>query len=80
MNSEPKIVVIFAAKNEENTIKNSIQTANKSCYEPSVIVVDVYATDKTSELALNAGAVVIQQSKQMFPGKGFSYEGRIERS
>ena len=45
-----------------------------------MIVVDVYATDKTSELALNAGAVVIQQSKQMFPGKGFSYEGRIERS
>src|SRR5512133_3701808 len=80
MNSKPKIVVIFAAKNEENTIQDSIAIAKKSCYEPSVIVVDAHSTDKTSELARNSGAMVIQQSKQMFPGKGLAMKEGLKES
>jgi glucosyl-3-phosphoglycerate synthase len=80
MNSKPKIVVIFAAKNEENTIQNSIATAKKSCYEPTVIVVDAHSTDKTSELARNSGAVVIQQSKEMFPGKGLAMKEGLKEA
>lgn len=72
MNSKPKVVVIFAAKNEENTIRDSVVTAKRSYYEPAVIVIDAYSTDRTSELARNSGAATIQQSKQMFPGKGLA--------
>ena len=72
MKSKPKVVVIFAAKNEENTIRDSVVTAKRSYYEPAVIVIDAYSTDRTSELARNSGAATIQQSKQMFPGKGLA--------
>ena len=48
-NSNPKVVVIFATKNEDNTIENSITIAKRSYYKPDVLVVDAYSTDKTSE-------------------------------
>jgi glycosyltransferase involved in cell wall biosynthesis len=80
MNSKPRVTVIFATKNEENTIQDSIATANRSYYEPTVIVVDAYSTDKTSELARNSGAVVIQQSKQVFPGKGLAMKEALKEA
>lgn len=59
-NSNPKVIVIFPAKNEEYTIENAITTAKYSYYKPDVFVVDAYSTDKTNELAIRAGAIVIQ--------------------
>jgi glucosyl-3-phosphoglycerate synthase len=69
-NSIPKVIVIFPAKNEENTIENSIATAKQSYYKPDVILVDAYSTDKTTQLAERSGAIVIQQPTKMFPAKG----------
>src|SRR5262245_6201073 len=80
MNSKPKVAVIFAAKNEENTIQNSISTAKRSYYEPTLIVVDAYSTDKTSELVRDSGALIIQQSKQMFPGKGVAMKDGLREA
>jgi glucosyl-3-phosphoglycerate synthase len=77
--AKPNVVVIFATKNEEKTIQNSIATVKRSYYEPTVIVVDAYSTDKTTELAGNSGAVIIQQSKQMFPGKGLAMKEGIKK-
>ena len=71
-NSIPKVIVIFPAKNEEGTIENSIATANQSNYKPDVIVVDAYSTDKTTQLAERAGAIVIQQPTKIFPAKGLA--------
>jgi glycosyltransferase involved in cell wall biosynthesis len=34
----------------------------KSYYKPEVLVVDAYSSDKTTEFARGAGAVVIRQS------------------
>ena len=71
-NSSPKVIVIFPAKNEEYTIENAITTAKQSYYKPDILVVDAYSTDKTYELAIRAGATVIQQPTQVFPGKGIA--------
>jgi glycosyltransferase involved in cell wall biosynthesis len=76
----PKVVVIFTAKNEENTIENSVATAKKSYYKPEVIVVDAYSSDKTTELAVTAGAVVIRQSKHLFPAKGLAMKEGLEEA
>lgn len=50
-----KIVVIFPAKNEEDTIEHVITTAKKSRYSPEVIVVDAYSSDATVEKAKKVG-------------------------
>jgi glycosyltransferase involved in cell wall biosynthesis len=73
-------VVIFAAKNEENTIENSVSIAKKSYYKPEVLVVDAHSSDKTTELAISAGAVVIQQSKHLFPGKGLAMKEGLKEA
>lgn len=65
-NSIPKVIVIFPAKNEEGTIENSIATAKQSYYKPEVILVDVYSTDRTTQVAERSGAIVIQQPTKCF--------------
>ena len=79
-NLYPKVVVIFASKNEENTIENSVAMAKKSYYKPEVIVVDAYSSDKTPELAATAGGAVIRQSKHLFPGKGLAMKEGLEEA
>jgi glycosyltransferase involved in cell wall biosynthesis len=68
--SAPKVIVIFPTKNVEDTIEHVILTAKKSKYDPDVIVVDAYSTDKTGELARNTGAKVVEQEVKAFPAKG----------
>ena len=80
MKSKPKVVVIFVTKNEENTIRDSLLIAKRSYYKPEVIVVDAHSTDKTAELASKSGAIVIQQSKQMFPGKGLAMKEGLKEA
>ena len=79
-NLYPKVVVIFASKNEENTIENSVAMAKKSYYKPEVIVVDAYSSDKTPELAATAGASRNTTIKAFVSRKGLGYERRIGRS
>jgi glycosyltransferase involved in cell wall biosynthesis len=75
-----KVIVIFPAKNEEYTIEKAISTARKSYYKPDILVVDAYSTDKTKELAIRAGATVIQQPTQLFPGKGLAMKAGLEEA
>lgn len=72
-----KVIVIFPAKNEEGTIENTVSTASRSSFNPEIIVVDAYSNDKTAELATRAGATVIQQPAQIFPGKGIAMKAGI---
>jgi glycosyltransferase involved in cell wall biosynthesis len=65
-----KVATIFPAKNEEGTIENAVHVASTSKFNPDIIVVDAYSSDSTAELATKAGAAVIQQPEQIFPGKG----------
>lgn len=70
--SSQKIVVIFPAKNEEDTIEHVIKAAKKSRYIPEVIVVDANSSDATVEKAIKVGARVIQQDDRLFPAKGIA--------
>src|SRR5215510_7445190 len=67
-----KLIVIFPAKNEQDTIEHVVSTAYKSRHGPEVIVVDAYSSDQTCELATNAGARVIPQEEKVFPAKGIA--------
>ena len=71
-----KVIVIFPAKNEEGTIDNTVS----SSFNPEIIVVDAYSNDKTAELATRAGAIVIQQPAQIFPGKGIAMKAGIREA
>jgi glucosyl-3-phosphoglycerate synthase len=79
-NSDSKVTVIFPAKNEEGTIERAISTAKQSYFKPEILVVDAYSTDKTSELAMKAGASVIQQPAQLFPGKGLAMKAGLKEA
>jgi glucosyl-3-phosphoglycerate synthase len=78
--SSQKIVVIFPAKNEEDTIEHVITTAKKSRYNPEVIVVDAYSSDGTVEKAKKAGARVAQQDNRMFPAKGIAMKKGLQEA
>jgi glycosyltransferase involved in cell wall biosynthesis len=80
LNSDSKVTVIFPAKNEEGTIETAISTAKQSSFRPEILVVDAYSTDKTAELAKNAGAKVIQQPTQIFPGEGIAMKAGLKES
>jgi glycosyltransferase involved in cell wall biosynthesis len=75
-----KVTVIFPAKNEEGTIETTISTAQQSQFAPEILVVDGYSTDKTAELATKAGAKVIQQPSQIFPGKGIAMRAGLKEA
>jgi len=77
---ELKVIVIFPAKNEEGTIENTVSIAARSSFHPEIIVVDAYSNDKTAELATRAGATVIQQPEQIFPGKGIAMKAGIREA
>ena len=68
----PKVLLIFPAKNEEETIERVITTAKQSRYSPEIIVVDAFSSDRTVELARKAGGIVIQQDAKTFPAKGIA--------
>ena len=65
-----KLFIIFPARNESKTIAQCIEAARKSKYEPEIVVVDGNSSDKTRVEAKSAGAIVIKQSKGIFPAKG----------
>ena len=75
-----KLCVIFPAKNEAETIARCIETAQKSKYEPEILVVDGHSSDKTRAKAKSAGATVIQQSRSVFPAKGVALKDGIKEA
>jgi len=75
-----RTVVIFPTKNEEDTIEHVIRTARKSHYNPEVIVVDAYSSDRTAKIANDNGAKVIEQGNRMFPAKGIAMKKGINEA
>jgi glycosyltransferase involved in cell wall biosynthesis len=67
-----KLFVIYPARNESETIAQCIEVARKSKYEPEVLVVDGNSGDSTKKEAGAAGAIVISQSKNIYPAKGIA--------
>jgi glycosyltransferase involved in cell wall biosynthesis len=65
-----KLFVIFPARNEGQTIAQCIEAVHRSTYEPEVVVVDGNSSDNTRAEARRAGAIVVRQSKGIFPAKG----------
>jgi glycosyltransferase involved in cell wall biosynthesis len=66
----PKVVVIFPAKNEADTIKPCIEAVKQSKYQPTIIVADGHSTDNTRDVASENGAEVVMSNKRIHPGKG----------
>lgn len=67
-----KLSVIFPARNEGKTIAQCIEIARKSKYKPEVLVVDGNSGDNTKKEAGDARAIVISQSKNIYPAKGIA--------
>ena len=76
----PKVLVIFPAKNEQETIEHVITTAKKSRYGPEIMVVDAFSSDRTVELARKAGGIVVEQDAKMFPAKGVAMKTGLRKA
>lgn len=75
-----KVIVIFPARNEADTIARCIEIANQSQYQPEILVIDGHSTDSTREIAASAGATVIEQSEGIFPAKGIAIRDGIREA
>ena len=75
-----KLFVIFPARNESKTIVQCVETARESKYEPEVLVVDGNSSDKTRVEAKSAGAIVIMQSKGIYPAKGSAMKDGLKEA
>jgi glycosyltransferase involved in cell wall biosynthesis len=75
-----KLFVICPARNEGQTIAQCVETARKSKYEPEILVVDGNSSDKTGAEARSAGAIVVKQSRGIFPGKGIAVKDGIKEA
>jgi len=61
--SKPKIAVIIPAFNEENSVGKVVRDIPKTWVE-TIIVVDNNSNDKTARNAADAGAIVLEETKQ----------------
>ncbi|MGD9116051.1 MAG: glycosyltransferase [Dehalococcoidia bacterium] len=77
---ELKLCVIFPARNEAETVARCIETARKSRFEPDILVVDGNSEDTTRNEAENAGAVVVGQSRDIFPAKGVAMKDGVKEA
>ena len=75
-----KLFVIFPARNEAETIAQCVETAQKSKYKPEILVVDGNSSDKTRAEAKSAGAIVIKQSRSIFPAKGVALKDGLKEA
>ena len=77
----PKLVIIFCAKNSETTIENAISKVRQSNYDPDVIVVDGFSTDNTMKIAERLErTTVVQQPLKKYPGKGIAMRAGLEEA
>jgi glycosyltransferase involved in cell wall biosynthesis len=78
--AKAKLCVIFPARNEAETVARCIENARKSKYEPEILVVDGHSSDKTRAEAKSAGAIVVLQSRNLFPAKGVAMKDGIKEA
>lgn len=75
-----KVIVVFPARNEVDTIAQCIEIAKQSKYAPEILVVDGNSSDKTKKESLRAGASVIKQSKSIYPAKGIAMQDGVKEA
>lgn len=77
----PKLVVIFCAKNSESTIENAVSKVRQSMYDPDIIIVDGFSTDNTIKIAERLErTTVIPQPLKKYPGKGIAMRAGLEEA
>ena len=64
-----KVAIVIPCKNEERSIGKVIADFREALPDARIIVVDNASTDRTSEVAAEAGAVVTRETRR---GKGFA--------
>lgn len=72
-----RFAVLISARNEEVVISNLIESINAQRYPQDLITVFVCAdncTDRTAEIAKNAGAVVFERFNSRKIGKGYALD------
>ena len=77
-NKNLTVSVIIPAYNEEKTVANVVKVVKSLNYIDEVIVVDDGSTDQTAQLALEAGATVINHIKNR--GKGAAIQTGFKNS
>lgn len=60
------ITIVIPAYNEEDTIKETVQAVKKLAYIEKIIVIDDGSTDRTADIAQEAGALVVK----LHPNRG----------
>jgi glycosyltransferase involved in cell wall biosynthesis len=75
-----KLCVIFPAYNEAGTIARCIKTAQKSKYQPEILVIDGNSSDNTRAEAKSVGATVVKQSRNLFPAKGVAMKDGVREA
>jgi len=78
--AEARLCVIFPARNEAKTVARCVETAQKSQYEPEILVIDGNSSDKTRAEAKSAGATVVKQSRNLFPAKGVAMKDGVKEA
>lgn len=66
-NNNPRVAVLIPCYNEEKTIKKVVSDSKKALPTADIYVYDNNSTDKTTEIAKKAGAIVRKETRQ---GKG----------
>jgi glycosyltransferase involved in cell wall biosynthesis len=74
------LFVIFPARNEGKTIAECVETARKSKFKPEIMVVDGNSGDNTKKEARDAGAIVVRQSKNIYPAKGTAMRDGVKEA
>jgi glycosyltransferase involved in cell wall biosynthesis len=70
-NKEVKIAVLIPCYNEENTVRKVISDFKQQLPDARIVVFDNNSSDRTGQIALEQGAVLIPEPRQ---GKGFAVE------
>lgn len=76
-----KFMAVIAARNEENVITNLINSLKNQNYPSDLLDIYVIAdncTDKTAEVAKNAGAIVLERFSETKKSKGYALEWFFE--
>lgn len=72
------VVGILPTYNEERNVANAIRAFQAVPEFEEVVVVDGYSTDDTVRRAREAGARVVYQKVDTYPGKGWAIESALE--
>ena len=77
-----RYAVLISARNEENVISTLVDSIHRQSYPQELIDVYVIAdncTDKTAEMAQNAGAIVFVRNDMDNVGKGYALDYALHR-